>query len=136
MESIILELHVPTEAELVSLYESVGWTAYTDEPEILFRAVKNSRYRYFLRSGGHLVGLLRAVGDGETIVYLQDLLIHPVHQRKGLGKFLLECLRKDTASIRQLVLLADCDPKLSAFYQSCGLLSAKEAGCQCFVQFQ
>lgn len=35
-----------------------------------------------------LVGLIRTVGDGETVVLIQDLLIYPEYQ----GKVLVLCL--------------------------------------------
>lgn len=136
MESISLQTNLPQLPDILALYESVGWTAYTANPQILFRAVENCRYRYFLWKGGQLIGLLRAVGDGETIVYVQDLLIHPDYQRKGLGRTLLNRLRTDTAHIRQLVLLTDNSPETTAFYESCGLFPAQKAGCICFLKIQ
>ena len=30
-----------------------------------------------------LVGLIRVVGDGLTIVFIQDLLVYPQYQRQG-----------------------------------------------------
>ena len=76
MHSIELTAALPALPALLDLYESVGWTAYTAEPERLLRAVQNSRFRYFFRENGRLIGLLRAVGDGETILYVQDILIN------------------------------------------------------------
>jgi hypothetical protein len=35
--------------------------------------------------GDRVVGLARVVSDGETICYLQDVLVHPSVQRMGLG---------------------------------------------------
>ena len=128
-----IETGVPEEEELVSLYESVGWTAYTCEPGRLFRAVRNSRYCYFVRIDGILSGLVRGVGDGETIVYVQDLLVRPDNQRKGIGSALLKRLLAETKQIRQTVLLTDSTSDKEAFYQKCGLQPASQMGCGCFV---
>lgn len=135
MDSIVIETGLPALAEILDLYKSVGWAAYTAEPEALYRAVQNSRYRYFVRQNGQLIGLLRAVGDGETIVYVQDILIRPEHQRKGFGKALLQRLREESAQIRQFVLLTDDRPDTAAFYERCGLIPAQKAGCACFLAF-
>ena len=133
MHSIELTAALPALPALLDLYESVGWTAYTAEPERLLRAVQNSRFRYFLRENGRLIGLLLAVGDGETILYVQDILIRPEYQRKGLGRVLLRQLRADAAHIRQLVLLTDDRPETAAFYESCGFRPAGQAGCVCYL---
>ena len=133
METLSLQTSLPHPSNILSLYESVGWSAYTVNPQSLFRAIENSRYRYFLWARGQLIGLLRAISDGESIVYVQDLLIHPDYQRKGLGKSLLQQLQKDTASIRQLVLLTDNRPEVAAFYKNCGLSPAQSAGCACYL---
>ena len=57
------------ERQLLSLYGSVGWTACTACPERLHRAV---------------AGLVQAVGDGVNVLYVQDLLMRPEYQRRGM----------------------------------------------------
>ena len=67
---------LPGTQELVELYDAVGWVAYTRDPETLTRAVRASLHVVTARKDGRLVGLARVVGDGETIAYLQDLLVY------------------------------------------------------------
>lgn len=42
---------------------------------------------------GRLAGLIRAVGDGVSISYIQDLLIYPDFQKSRLGSRLLDRVR-------------------------------------------
>ncbi len=70
--------------------------------------------------GGELVGLVRVVSDGHTIMYLQDILIHPEHQRRGLGRALAERVLERYAHVRQKVLLTDDRPEQHAFYEALG----------------
>lgn len=65
------------ESEVLALYGSVGWTAYTEQPEALRRGFAGSLLTLAARENGTLVGLLRAVGDGCTVVLVQDLLVRP-----------------------------------------------------------
>ena len=65
------------ESEVLALYGSVGWTAYTEQPEALCRGFAGSLLTLAARENGTLVGLLRAVGDGCTGVLVQDLLVRP-----------------------------------------------------------
>ena len=66
---------LPTDAELRSLYDAVGWTTYTDDLDRLARGLRASLRVVTARVDGALAGLARVVGDGETIVYLQDVLV-------------------------------------------------------------
>jgi len=111
--------------QLIDLYASVGWTAYAREPQRLVRALAGSRCWVSAYDGGTLVGLARAIGDGETIAYVQDVLVRPETQRHGVGRALLERLL-ERLDVRQVVLLTDDEPGQHAFYHSCGLVQAGE----------
>ena len=86
---------LPSTEELVELYDAVGWSAYTRTPERLVPMLTGSRYLYVARENTtegaeRLIGLVRAVGDGQTIAYIQDILVHPQAQRHGIGSLYWE----------------------------------------------
>ncbi len=60
--------------DVLRLYASVGWTAYTDDPAALERGFRHSLLVLAAWEDGELAGLIRAVGDGATIVFIQDIL--------------------------------------------------------------
>lgn len=63
MENIqIKEDVIPTIKQLLHLYADVQWTAYTKEPEILKKALKNCLKVWTVWDGDQLVGLARVVG--------------------------------------------------------------------------
>lgn len=110
-----------SDAEALALYESVGWSAYTRDPELLVRAIRNSSFVVTARNaGGELVGLARAVSDDATICYLQDILVDPAFQGSGVGRALLEAVQTRFGHVRQTVLLTDNEPGQRAFYQALG----------------
>lgn len=74
---------VPTEAELISLYDSVGWRSYTKHQDRLVPMVQGSWLVYTAYHGSELAGLVRVVGDGLTVAYIQDLLVKPKFQQQG-----------------------------------------------------
>lgn len=111
--------------ELLGLYESVGWSAYTRDPDRLVRALAGSRCWVSAHDDGTLAGLARAIGDGETIAYVQDVLVRPDRQGRGIGKELLTRLL-ERLPVRQVVLLTDDEPGQQAFYRSCGLTRSDE----------
>ena len=89
MEAILKEYIGYNEEEVLGLYESVGWTNYTDNPAMLKYAYLNSLKIYGAYVDDKLIGIIRVVGDGYSVIFIQDLLVHPEFQRKGVGSLLL-----------------------------------------------
>lgn len=114
----IIEYQTYREEEILPLYTSVGWTAYTDAPDALHRGFERSLLTLAAYEGETLVGLVRAVGDGETVVLVQDLLVFPQYQRRGIGTALMRAMMDRFANVRQLQLLTDDTEKTLAFYRS------------------
>ena len=75
---------------VLDLYNSVGWSNYTNRPQQLEQAFHQSLFVMAAYDDEELVGLIRAVGDGLTIVFIQDLLVYPHYQRQGIGRSLLQ----------------------------------------------
>lgn len=124
--------------ELLALYESVGWSAYTGDPDLLQAAVAGASCTVTARRSGRLVGLARALSDGATICYLQDVLVHPAEQRRGIGRALVRAVLDRYRMVRQKVLLTDDEPGQRAFYESLGYAEIRDYGpgtLRCFVRF-
>ena len=130
----IIEYQTYREEEILPLYTSVGWTAYTDAPDVLRRGFAKSLLTLAAYEGETLVGLVRAVGDGETVVLVQDLLVFPQHQRLGIGTALMRAMMDRFANVRQFQLLTDNTEKTLAFYRSLGLYDLSSLGCQGFMR--
>lgn len=127
---------LPSREQLLTLYDSVGWSAYTCEPDRLERAVAASLSVFTAWDGSHLVGLLRAVGDGETILYIQDLLVAPAWQRQGIGRRLMEACLDTYPHVRQKVLLTDHTEGNLAFYRACGFVPSGDYDCTVFLRLE
>lgn len=124
---ISIAVEVPAVGEAVDLYDAVGWTAYTADPQALVAALLGSHLVLTARdAAGRLTGLARTISDGHTIVYLQDILVHPDAQRTGVGRGLFERVQAAYPHVRQFVLLTDAEPGQRAFYESVGLTEAHD----------
>lgn len=130
----IREYTIYNEKEILALYASVGWTAYTDHPETLKRGFEKSLLTLAAYEGDALLGLIRLVGDGETVIFIQDLLVCPEHQRRGVGTALVKAVLNRFSHVRQIELATDDTEKTKAFYRSCGFLPMKEIGCCGFMK--
>ena len=131
---IICEYMQYIEQEILHLYASVGWTAYTDHPELLRKGFENSMLTLAAYEDDQLLGIIRTVGDGHTVVFVQDILVFPEHQRKGVGSALLQSILDRYSHVRQIELATDNTPKTIAFYKSMGFREMSEIGCCGFMR--
>lgn len=116
------------EKDVLHLYASVGWTAYTDHPDTLREGFSHSLLTLAAYEDDRLVGLIRMVGDGVTVVLIQDLLILPEYQRKGIGTKLMQAALDRFSHVRQIQLVTDQTEKNIAFYQSQGFVALSQFG--------
>ena len=73
-----VENPIVTLEDVLPLYEAVGWTNYTTKPEMLEVAYKNSLHIIgAFNDDEKLIGVLRGVGDGASILFIQDILVYP-----------------------------------------------------------
>ena len=122
--------------QVVALYNSVGWLAYTTGAQrpALQKAIQNSTWVVTAWNGEKLIGLARGMSDDVSIFYLQDILIHPEYQRQGVGrKLLLNCMER-FKHVRTKVLLTDDQERQRKFYESLGYKNTKELKLNVFVQ--
>lgn len=120
--------------EIVNFYRSVGWTNYLERPDILKKAYENSLCVLGAYDDDKLVGIIRAVGDAKTIVFVQDIIVLPKYQRKGIGTKLLKTLMDKYKDVYQMELLTDNTEKTKAFYRSVGFINSDEVGCVSFIR--
>lgn len=130
----IKENTIPKIKQLVNLYDDVQWTAYTNEPDVLEKAVNNSLKVWTAWDGEQLVGLARIVGDGYTIIYIQDILILESYQNQGLGSKFLELILNNYKSVRQIILLTDDTEKTVNYYEKNGLVKTTNYNTVAFMK--
>lgn len=134
MSFTISEYKTYSAEEILPLYNSVGWANYTRDPAMLQKAYENSLLTLAARDGERLIGIVRTVGDGASVVFVQDLLVLPQYQRQGIGTALLREVLARFSGVYQLHLLTDNTPQTTAFYRSLGLVKAEDIGCCAFTK--
>lgn len=122
--------------KVFALYEQVGWTDYTSDKKVLEQAVSNSLFVLTAWSGQQFVGLLRAVGDGLTIVYVQDILVTPNFRRQNIGRQLLTQLLEKYSNVRQIVLMTDNSNNTTTFYEHCGFTPTENLQLRTFARLK
>ena len=83
-----------------------------------------------------LVALVRCISDDASIMYLQDVLVQPQYQKRGIGRVLVQKALDRYSHVRQKLLLTDNRPEQLRFYDSMGYKNTKEyETLNAFVQF-
>ncbi|MBE6923206.1 MAG: GNAT family N-acetyltransferase [Ruminococcaceae bacterium] len=122
------------ETQILPLYRAVGWSNYYNRPEMLKQAFAGSLCTLAAWENGRLIGLIRAVGDGYSSVLIQDILVYPEYQRRGIGTALMREMLARYAHVYQIQLATDNTEKTKAFYRSQGFRPMEELGCCGFMK--
>lgn len=120
--------------EILALYGAVGWTNYTARPDMLRAGYEGSLAAWCAFEGDKLVGVVRVVGDGVTIVFVQDLIVAPSHQRTGIGTRLMQTVMNRFSDVYQMELLTDDGSGACALYESLGFVRSDAMGCVAYVK--
>ena len=115
--------------DVLHLYQAVGWTNYTNQPQMLSRALSHSLAIYLARYGEEIVGLVRLIGDGFSSVFVQDLIVLPSYQRQGIGSALMKQALADYKDAYQIQLATEQTEKNLGFYRSLGFETLSTYDC-------
>lgn len=111
---------LPTAQEYLSLRASVGWRVPTAADAA--RALENSLFGVCATDVGDTVPMARVIGDGAFYFYIQDLVVEPSYQGRGLGRSIVDDIERRIVEVcgpnASLLLVARRD--VSGFYRSLG----------------
>lgn len=104
------------------LREKVGWKPLTELQAK--KALENSLMTIVAYDKDKPVGMGRIVGDGAVICYIQDLIVIPEYQGKGVGLMIMESLIDYAKEMKlpdtQMMLDLMCAKGREDFYKKCG----------------
>ncbi len=103
---------------ICDLRESVGW----DRLEADYPAVLQG---YWATVGGFdtvnkLVAWCAILSDGVRHAVLLDVIVHPLYQRKGIGKVLVATTVEYIKAHGITIIHVDFEPETTIFYERCG----------------
>jgi GNAT superfamily N-acetyltransferase len=79
-----------TAKAFMALRESVGWGGAPEHQ--IESGLANSIFNVAAKDGDQTVGMGRLVGDRFSIWYIQDVIVLPVYQGRGIGKAIINRL--------------------------------------------
>ena len=102
--------------QVAALFRAVGWGER--DPGDVRAAFARSTFKTFAFEGGELVGFGRTIDDGKFYATVVDVVVAPAHQRKGVGRAIVEDLQSRLTGF--LVVTLTAAPEVQPFYRQLG----------------
>ncbi|MBR3094988.1 MAG: GNAT family N-acetyltransferase [Clostridia bacterium] len=118
------DTHTFTREALERLFLSVGWSS-GHFPDRLVIAMQHFSTVYSAWDGDKLVGMICAMDDGNMNAYVHYLLVDPACHGNGIGRTLVELVKKKYADYLRIAVIAYNDEL--HFYENCGFQKAADA---------
>lgn len=126
----IIKEEKPTADQYNYLTEKVGW-GVTDK-ELIATALDNTLYSVCAFDDGKIVGYARLIGDKTMFLYIQDVMVIPELQGKGVGTRLIECVLKEVDRLKaanpEIRTYLGVSKGKEGFYRKFGFVPRNEAG--------
>ena len=112
--------------EYQSLRKTTDW--FQIEDEVVYKSLENDLYSICVSDNDKIIGMGRIVGDGAIYFYIQDVIVLPEYQGKGVGKLIMnhiEAFLNKNASNNSFIGLMAADG-VTEFYQKFGYVERPE----------
>jgi len=115
-----------TAVEVAELFRSSGIRRPIDDLERIQRMIAYADEILTVRDGSKLVGIVRAVTDYAYCCYISDLAVDRDYQGMGIGRQLIERLKKKLGE-EEIQYVLTSAPKAVGFYEKIGFERADKA---------
>ena len=109
-----------TVRDLADLRESVGWNRMENE---YGSPAMTSYFHIAVYENNKMVGYIDCVSNGVTDAYIQDLMVHPAYQGRGIGTELMNKMISHLKDKRIYMISVVYEEDLKPFYERFGFSS-------------
>jgi GNAT superfamily N-acetyltransferase len=108
--------------EIIELYKSAGWWQDVTEAHVIIPAMIRGSFRFMVARlpKGRIVGMARAISDGCSDAYIQDVVVLPSHRRQGIGGELIRRLTEYCVARKIAWIGLVAEPGTTEFYEELG----------------
>ncbi|HNX38388.1 MAG TPA: GNAT family N-acetyltransferase [Candidatus Cloacimonadota bacterium] len=124
MKEVIYSIVKKTNTErILQLYRQAGWWEPGDDPRYLItvaRIIEDTYCFVIAKLEGEIVGMGRAISDGCSDAYIQDVTVDSIHRGKGIGKGIVRKLVQHLTENKLQWIGLISEPGYEKFYGSLG----------------
>jgi ribosomal protein S18 acetylase RimI-like enzyme len=109
-------------AEIADLYREGGWWDEAWDPAHLTGLIAGS-FRFVVAvevATGKAIGMGRAISDGVSDAYIQDLVVHTSFQGRGIGRRILDRIVEECRAAGVAWIGCIAEPETDKFYRDAG----------------
>jgi spermidine synthase len=94
--TFISNANIQVAKQIIGLYKMGGWWGENgDDTDLVNRIVKGSHCFLITTESKQIVGMGRALSDGASDAYIQDVIVHNQFRKQGIGTKITEMLMTD-----------------------------------------
>jgi len=111
----------PTD-DIVALYRAGGWWKESQAARDAIPPMIRGSFRFILArdASGRAVGMGRAISDGASDAYIQDLVVLPEYRGRGIGNEIVRRLVQECRKAQITWIGVIAEPGTSQFYRPLG----------------
>ena len=112
---------------IITLYRAQGWWRPSDKPALLKKIISGSHCFAVAALDGRVIGMGRAISDGVSDAYIQDMAVLKTERGSGAGGAILNAILKRLAhdGVNWVGLIAQDNSEY--FYGKAGFKTLKKA---------
>ena len=116
----------PTE-DVVALYDSAGWWRESATGRAAVGAMIAGSFAFLVvTEGERAIGMGRALSDGVSDAYIQDVVVRPEHRGRGIGGEIVARLTRHCTEHGLVWIGLVAEPGSTAFYERLGFQVMKD----------
>jgi aralkylamine N-acetyltransferase len=107
--------------EIARLYDSAGWWEESEMAKGAILPMIDGSFAFIIATDGDkTVAMGRAISDGASDAYIQDVVVLPAYRKLGIGKKIIESLARYCADKHIAWIGLVAEPGTTHFYQKLG----------------
>ena len=108
--------------EIVELYKSAGWWHDAPDARNVIPDMIRGSFRFMVARlpEGRIVGMARAISDGYSDAYIQDVVVLPSYRKHGIGRELIRRLTEYCVARKISWIGLVAEPGTRKFYEELG----------------
>ncbi len=104
----------PHVEDFIALFKTTGWPLFSTKA---FKKAIDGTYRQVcVYDGKSLIGTARILSDGATYAWINDMIVHPKYQRRGIGSKIMRMIIKYLKKQKIPNIGLFCAPEAKKFY--------------------
>jgi len=114
--------------KIIALYKQAGWWTASDDEDVSFvDGIISSTFKFAIaRTEGKIVGMGRAISDGVSDAYIQDVTVDQKYRKKGIGSGIIRLLVKSLKAEKIGWIGLISEPGAENFYNELGFEVMKD----------